>query len=191
MATYRKNALTHGASGSFGKEFVFRQVNGKTIITPLPKKSRKVTAKQLAARKNFLHASFYAKAAIAHPAMKAEYTAIAQIKNFRGGAMVAAMTDYLTPIQLAMAFAHPFESGPGFPIAIVLTDNYKGREMTVSISNKDGTVTESGKANFTFGDSAWSYTTTAAYASIEGLVVHVTVKDRVGRVVVFERALNS
>jgi hypothetical protein len=190
MATLKKNALTKSASGSFGDEFVFRQVNGKTIITPLPRRSRKSTPKQDEVRKKFLNASFYAKAAMAHPAIKAEYTAIAQIKNFRGGAMVAAMTDFLTSTQLAMVYAHPFDGAIGFPIAIVLTDNYKGKELIVSVSNKDNTVTESGTANFTFGDSAWSYTTTAAYTSIDDLTISVTVKDRIGRVATFEKKLN-
>jgi hypothetical protein len=191
MATFKRNALTKGASGSFGTEFVFRQVNGKTIIAPLPKKPRKASAKQVAVRKKFFTASLYAKAALAHPEMKAEYAAIAEQKKFKGGAMVAAMTDFLTSTQLAMAYAHQFNDRIGFPITLVLVDNYKGREMTVSISNKDGTITESGKASFVFGDLAWRYITTVPYTNIEGYTLQVTVKDRVGKVTYFEKALNS
>jgi len=191
MATFKKNALTKGASGSFGDEFVFRQVDGKTIMASLPTRSGKTSEAQAEARKKFLNASLYAKTVLANPGLKAEYTMIAQRKHFRGGATVAAMTDYLTSTQLALAYAHQFDSSIGFPITLVLVDNYKGREMTVSISNKDGTITESGKANFTFGDSAWSYITTVPYTSIDGLVIRVTVKDRIGRVTIFEKALNS
>jgi hypothetical protein len=191
MATYKRNTLTKGASGSFGDEFGFRQINGKTIIAPLPKRSGIVSEKQAIARAKFLNASLYAKSAIANPAMKAEYAAIAQHKNFKGGPTVAAMTDYLTSANLAMAYAHQFNGSTGFPITLVLADNYKGKEMEVSISNKDGTITESGKANFALGDSAWTYITTVPYASIDGLKVIVTVKDRIGRVSSFEKVLNS
>jgi hypothetical protein len=191
MATYKKNTLTKGASGSFGDEFAFRQINGKTIIAPLPKKSDNVSEKQAATRARFLNASLYAKSAIANPAMKAEYEAISKHKNFRGGATVAAMTDYLTSSHLAVAYAHQFDGSLGFPVTLVLTDNYKAKEMAVSISNKDGTIAESGKANFAFGDSAWTYITTTPYASINGLMVKVTVKDRIGRVTAFEKVLNS
>jgi hypothetical protein len=191
MATFKKNALTKSASGSFGDEFVFRQVNGKTIIAPLPKRPRKSSEKQEEAKKKFINASLYAKSALANPAMKAEYVAIAHHKNQKAGAIVAAMTDYLTSTKLALAYAHRFDGSIGFPITIVLADNYKGKEMMVSISNKDGTITESGKATFAFGDSAWSYITTVPYATIDGLTVEVTVKDRIGRVTVFEKGLNS
>jgi hypothetical protein len=191
MATFKKNSLTKGVSGSFGDEFVFRQVNGKTIIAPLPAKSGKVSEKQAEARARFLNASLYAKSAMANPAMKAEYEAIAKHKNFRGGATVAAMTDYLTSTHLAMAYAHQFDGSTGFPVTLVLADNYKGKEMAVSISNKDGTIAESGKANFALGDSAWTYITTVPYANIDGLTVKVTVKDRIGRVSTFEKELNS
>lgn len=190
MATFKKNALTKGVSGSFGDEFVFRQVNGKTILAPLPTKSGKVSAAQQEVRMRFLKASLYAKTAIADPAMKAEYTAIAHHKNFRGGATVAAMTDFLTSTELSLAYAHSFDGNIGFPITIVLTDNYKAKEMTVSISDESGTVIESGKANFTFGELAWTYITTAPYQRIDGLTVAVSVKDRIGRTATFEKMLN-
>ena len=191
MAKYIRNAITSSISGAFGREFVFRQVNGKTILTPLPQRKAAWSEKQIARRQKFSNASLYAKAAVANPGMKEEYTAIAKIKNFRGGAMVAAMTDFLTSTQLSVAYAHQFDQNIGFPVTIVLKDNFKGKEMTVSISNKDGTITESGKASFTFGDTAWSYVTTMPYESIEGLKVVVTVKDRVGRVSRFEKGLNQ
>jgi hypothetical protein len=190
MATFKKNALTKSVSGSFGDEFVFRQVNGKTILAPLPTKSGKVSAAQAEARLKFRKAAQYAKTAVGDPAMKAEYAAIAQLKNFQGGARVAAMTDFLTYAEVEMAYAHQAHK-MGFPITIVLADNYKGKEMTVSVSNKDGTIIESGNASFTFGDQAWTYTTTKPYQSIEGLTVTITVKDRVGRVATFEKALNT
>lgn len=190
MATYKKNSLTKGVSGSFGDEFVFRQVNGKTIMSPTAERLEPWSEKQLAARKRFLNATLYAKAAVANPEMKEEYEAIAKFKHFRS-ASVAAITDFLTPTALAVAYAHQFDGNVGFPITIVLADNYKGKEMTIAVSNKDGTLIESGSANFTFGDSAWHYTTTVPYENIEGIKVQVTVKDRVGRIETFEKALNS
>lgn len=166
MATFKRNALTKGASGSFEDEFVFRQVNGRTIITSLPKKSDKTSSPaQLEARKKFINASLYAKSAMANPAMKAEYAAIAQFKNLKS-TTVAAMTDFLTSTQLEMTYAHQFDGSVGFPITIVLADNYKGKEMTVAVSNKDGTITESGNASFAFGDSAWRYITKVAYPNL-------------------------
>lgn len=191
MANYKRNALTKGASGSFGDEFVFRQVDGKTIIAQTPSEPESVSKFQIAARKRFLEATYYAKSVMAHPGMQQEYAAIAKLKKFRGGAMVAAVTDYLKSGKLVAAYAHQFDSNVGFPVTIVLADNYKAKEMKVTISNKDGTIIENGNASFEFGKTAWVYTTTRQYQGIDNLMVSVTIKDRIGRLETFEQAINS
>ena len=191
MSKFKQNALTKSASGSFGDQFQFRQVNGETILGPLPKKSGVVSEKQARARQLFVDASAYGKSVQAHEGMKAEYEEIAKHKNLRGGAKVAAMTDYLTSPKLLKAYAHQFDGKVGFKITIVLKDNYKGKEMSVSVANKDGTIMESGQATFRFGDTAWSYTTTVPYADLDGVKVQLTVKDRIGNITSIERIVNS
>ncbi|MRG48258.1 hypothetical protein GFS24_24270 [Chitinophaga sp. SYP-B3965] len=79
MAMLTDNLLLKGASGTFGKQFVFRQRNGKTVICKMPKPYEKPpTDKQLANRERFSRANTYAKAAIADPVKKQYYLAMAK-----------------------------------------------------------------------------------------------------------------
>lgn len=79
MATITDNGLLKGARGTFGKQFVFRQRNGKTVICKMPRPYEKpATDKQLANRERFSRANEFAKAAIADPVKKKYYQAMAK-----------------------------------------------------------------------------------------------------------------
>lgn len=62
-----------GAQGKFGKEVVFRQRNGKTVMCKVPKPYPPKTATQVANQERFAKANAFAKAAIADPVKKAQY----------------------------------------------------------------------------------------------------------------------
>ena len=60
------NAITSGASGSFGKQIVFRQMNGKTFISAYPDFSkRKLTPKQKKMNQRMADANEYAQETMA------------------------------------------------------------------------------------------------------------------------------
>lgn len=79
MAMITENVLLRGVRGTFGKQFVFRQRNGKTVICKMPKPYEKPpTDKQLANRERFAKANNFAKSAIADPVKKQYYLAMAK-----------------------------------------------------------------------------------------------------------------
>lgn len=75
MAISNQNVITLGATGTFGKQIVFRQRFGKTVMCKPPKAYPPKTATQLANQERFAKANAFAKAEIADPVKKAQYQA--------------------------------------------------------------------------------------------------------------------
>jgi hypothetical protein len=78
MAIIDNNSIMKGAQGTFGREVVFRQRNGKTVMCKLPKPYPPKTATQVANQERFAKANAFAKEAIADPVRKAQYQKRAQ-----------------------------------------------------------------------------------------------------------------
>ncbi|WP_343304225.1 hypothetical protein AAHN97_21880 [Chitinophaga niabensis] len=78
MAVSEHNVITKGATGTFGKQIVFRQRNGKTVMCKPPCKYPPKTATQVANQERFKRANDFAKAAIKDPEKKAYYQSIAK-----------------------------------------------------------------------------------------------------------------
>lgn len=72
------SVILRGASGTFAKEIVLRQRNGKTVMCKMPKPYPPKTANQLANQERFKKANNFAKAAIKDPEKKAHYKSIAK-----------------------------------------------------------------------------------------------------------------
>lgn len=75
MASTSTNVLLKEVRGTFGKQVVFRQRNGKTVLCSMPRPYPPKTANQLANQERFARANAFAKAVIADPVRKAEYQA--------------------------------------------------------------------------------------------------------------------
>ena len=78
MAVSEHNVITRGATGTFGKQIVFRQRNGKTVMCAPPRPYPPKTATQIANQERFKRANDFAKAAIKDPEKKAYYKSIAK-----------------------------------------------------------------------------------------------------------------
>lgn len=72
------NVLLKGGRGTFGRQFVLRQRNGKTVMYKMPKPYPPKTANQLTNQERFAKANLFAKAAIADPVKKQYYQAMAK-----------------------------------------------------------------------------------------------------------------
>lgn len=75
MAISNQNVITRGATGTFGKQIVFRQRFGQTVMCKPPKAYPPKTPTQLANQERFAKANAFAKAEIADPVKKAKYQA--------------------------------------------------------------------------------------------------------------------
>lgn len=78
MALTNDNVILRGATGTFAKQIVFRQRNGKTVMCNRPCKYPPKTPTQIANQERFKRANDFAKAAIKDPVKKAFYKSIAK-----------------------------------------------------------------------------------------------------------------
>jgi hypothetical protein len=186
MAIIDKNIFVDGLRGRFGKHVVFRQFNGKIVVSKAPEFSSEPSTAQAEIRTKFARAIQYGKTALLDPALKAEYKAIAQAKKLTS-ATVAAISDFRKPTRLDTIF-HVENAPVGTGMYVILQDNYKAKEMMICFYDKDGVVIENGNGSFTFGDRGWFYVSTRA-AYIQGIKIIVTVKDRPGNVTTFEHVI--
>lgn len=73
MAKSKNNIVIAGLSGKVGKQLVFKQVNGRTIVTKFPNYKVSKTPKQEAHHQKFAKATVYAKNALENPTLKKAY----------------------------------------------------------------------------------------------------------------------
>jgi hypothetical protein len=74
MAISKSNSIVHSLSGMFGKEIVFRYVNGKTIVSSPPDFSNVTwSEKQKDHRARFREAALKAKTLAADPEIRKKY----------------------------------------------------------------------------------------------------------------------
>jgi hypothetical protein len=77
MARIHNNLILEGLSGSLGKEFTIRVVNGKTIISVKPgKRTKPPSEKQKAQQEKFKLAREWAKTQLLDPEIAAKYKAM-------------------------------------------------------------------------------------------------------------------
>ena len=189
MARLKLNPMSGGLRGRIG-DLIFRRVNGKTIVTSYSEKAQKPSAAQLKSREKFQAASRYAQSVARDLSLMEEYLAIAKHKKLYS-AHVAASVDYLSKIKLEAIRILPVPDDKKAMFSIKLVDNYKGKSMHVTISNKDGTLIERGEASFTFGDSFWIYNSTTLQVIPNDLNFKLVVTDRMGNVSSFEDRLRA
>ncbi|MDR3268585.1 MAG: hypothetical protein LBT83_05920, partial [Tannerella sp.] len=135
MAKQHGNVVTHGLSGKVGDLLVFRQRDGKTVVSKVPHVSNKVSEAQLAHRRRFQHAAVYGNAVESNEEMKAAYAAKAK-KGWT--AYNAAVADFLNAPDIDTIDLSGYTGQPGDPIRIIVTDDYKVQEVKVVITNDDG-----------------------------------------------------
>jgi len=165
MATTKNNVIVKGASGKFGRQIVFSQRAGKTIMSKPPVRTAPPTTKQKEQQAKFARAAAYAKNALLDPSLKADYTAEAK-KRQDVSAYNMAMTDYLRP------------PATNQEIIIEVADTFKVTAVKVQIEDADESPVEQGNATLIEGK--WTYTTTATNASIAGDKIIITATDRPG-----------
>lgn len=96
MATVANNPMMNGLRGSFGDTLVFRQLHGKTRVSPKPRTpdKQKETAAQRQTRTTFREATQWAQHVLKDPDRKAYYTKRAKALKLPN-AYTAAITDFM------------------------------------------------------------------------------------------------
>ena len=187
MAKSINNIVTEGLSGRIGKQIVFSQRNGETIVSKFPVRTKKPTAKQLAQQTKFSNAITYGKNALQDNALKEAYTTEA-LKRKGVTAYNLAVADFLkAPVIETVDISAYKGLASGEKIAIAVTDNFKVTSVKVAIVGSDESTVEQGEA--TLKEGKWIYSTTATNTSLSGDKVVVTATDRPGNKTVKETNL--
>jgi hypothetical protein len=189
MGIVDNNIFTTGIRGAVDDKMVFRQVGKQTSVYVKRKRSKPATQAEQISKLRFNKAVGYAKAVLKDPAKKAIYAEIAK-KNEKGTAYSAAVGDYMSAPNIFAINTATYRGIVGDQIIIDVLDDYIVPSVTVTISNPDGTVVETGAAVLSENNLVeWIYTAKIANANFVGDKVTAVATDMPGNVSVLEKTI--
>jgi hypothetical protein len=184
MSKSSNNVVMHGHQGMVGDMLVFKQLNGKTIVSTKPRKSNKPpTEGQLLRQERFLEATIYAKNAAKDPVLKLIYDALA------GGGKTAynvAMADFLKSPVLSKAITENYSGAVGESIKVRAVDSVKVESLFLSIFAADDSLLEEGEATQLPNGLDWEYLTTQINPVLTGSRIRFVAKDIPGNTTLLE-----
>ena len=186
MAESKNNVVTHGLTGLVGDMLVFRNRGGKTFVSTKPKeRTGEPSENQKQQQERFQDSILYAKAAIADPAIKAEYA-----KAITGNetAYNIAVADFFHAPEVKSVDLIDYTGKVGDKIMIRAVDDFKVVEVSVSILTANDTVVEHGKAVCSNGVD-WMYTATVVNETLAGTRVVVCATDMPGNITEVEQEM--
>jgi hypothetical protein len=185
MAKQKGNVVTHGLSGKIGDLLVFRQVDGKTIVSKMPEQSKEVSEKQKAHRRRFQQAVIYAQAVTATDEGKAFYrTAKKDRTPFN-----AAVADFLNAPDIEHIDLSGYTGVTGDQIRIMASDDFAVKSVHIQINSADGSLVEEGEAVSDITGHFWTYTAMRDNNNLTGDRIVVTACDYPGNITQEEQML--
>jgi hypothetical protein len=177
MAHSNNSVITGKFKGSLGKELVFRDWEGKTIVAKSPKaRSGEPHPKQVITQEKFLLASRYAKAIIsAQDKSMAEAYALAV--RPRQNTYSRALEDFLNSPDVKSIETRKYKGIIGDTIVIRAVDDFRVLGVHVEIHSANGTLLESGNAVMNANGLDWTYTATQANNLLAGSKIRAIATD--------------
>lgn len=132
--------------GALGKELVFRDWDGKTIVSKYPKrKKRAPTLRQAAMRERFQLGMVYAKAILEDPdpGMRESYATALQPRQ---NVYSRALQDFMSPPVVKSINPAKYNGVAGSRIVIRATDDFRVVSVRAEIYSAAGTLLEAGEA---------------------------------------------
>jgi hypothetical protein len=168
MAHSDNSVITRKLSGTLGKDLVFREWEGKTVVAKAPKKRKgEPTPPQAETQENFLIASRYARAVIRNPD-KGLAEAYATVLRPRQNVYSRALEDFLSPPVVKSINARNYKGIVGDKIVVRAIDDFRVVSVRVEIVAANGTLLEEGKAEEDANTLDWIYTATQANSLLAG-----------------------
>jgi hypothetical protein len=163
--------------GAMG-DMVFKKRGNKIYVSMKPKKGTKKASKaQLARRKVFRKAVYYAKTAMANEATRAFYKAIAAEKEREARPLCVA--DYLNAPTIEELDVSKYQGNVGDRILIMTYDDVGVVKVNVTLTNRDGMTIETGRAvEQGVGSGNWEYTATVSVPPGSGICIEAEAYDR-------------
>lgn len=156
---YSNNSIIVGKlNGTLGKELVFRDWEGKTIVAKYPKRKKTdPTLPQAAVRERFLFGTRYAKAILTDPdtGMKEAYAAAVRPRQ---NVYTRALEDFMNPPVVSSINSRNYNGAVGDKIPVRAIDDFRIVSVRVEIYAADGTLLEAGEAQPDGRGIDWVYT---------------------------------
>jgi hypothetical protein len=166
MASSNNSVITGKFRGTLGKELVFREWEGKTVVAKAPKRRQGGgTPGQEETKENFLLASRYANL----------YS--------------RAMEDFLSPPVVKIVDTSNYTGVTGSQIQIRAVDDFRVTGLQVEIHSANGTLLEKGNAVQLTNGLDWTYTATQANNPLTGSKIKATATDVPGNKGILEVTL--
>src|SRR5690348_1206064 len=125
MAHSNNSVITGKFQGSLGKELVFREWDGKTVVAKAPKRKNKdFTARQLEVQEKFLMATRYAKSVMEN-ADKSLFDAYAAALRPRQNVYSRALEDFATLPEVKTITTRNYKGAIGDKIVIRAVDDFR------------------------------------------------------------------
>jgi hypothetical protein len=185
MGISRDNIITNGLSGKAG-EYVFRQLNGKTVVSKMPVFLRRATASQLEARSSFKDAVAYAKNTLLDIETKRAYKAKAKPGQ---SAFNRVIIDFLKPPVIEEIDCTHYNGQPGSRILINTWDDFSIVSVHVKIENRDGSLLEESAAMPAPVGFQWVYIVNVLANDFSGNTITVTVMGMPGHAVIAQKTI--
>ena len=170
-------------SGALG-DLVFREVNGKTIVSRKPVTSDVITEAQATHRERFRLAAAYGKFAMANSATREIYDNVSEQKGIPAFALTVA--DFLNLPSVDQVDMSAYNGQIGNNIAIITSDDFGVVNVHVTITDdSNNAVIQSGNAiEYPVGTGHWNYGASVAVPAGTTVTVKVTATDRPGGIAV-------
>jgi hypothetical protein len=177
MAHSNNSVITGKLSGTIGKELVFRDWEGKTVVAKAPKaRVRAPGPDQLQRQEKFLLASRYAKAVKdgTDQGIKDAYTAALRPRQ---NLFSRALEDYMSPPEVKSVNTSAYTGIAGSTITVRAVDDFHVTGVQVEIFAANGTLLEKGNAVQQTNGLDWTYTATQANAAMTGSKINAIATD--------------
>ena len=162
MANSNNSIVTGKFQGSLGKELVFREWEGKTVVAKSPRKRRgEPTTAQAETQERFLLASRYAKA-IKNSPDQSLAQAYASAVRPRQNVYARALEDFLSIPVVKSIDTRSYKGAAGERLVIRAIDDFRVTGVQVEIYAPDSSLVETGEATQNTNGIDWTYTATKA-----------------------------
>jgi hypothetical protein len=169
MAHADNSIITGKFRGSLGKQLVFREWEGKTVVAKSPKgRTGGPSAAQAETQEKFQAASRYA-IAVTKGSDQSLAQAYALALRPRQNVYSRALEDFMSPPVVKFINNRGYTGAPGDKIVIRATDDYRVTKVLVEIFTADGTLLETGNAEQNINGIDWTYTAKATHPAGTGL----------------------
>jgi hypothetical protein len=189
MAHSNNSIITGKFQGELGKELVFRNWDGKTIVAkaPGPRKGEP-TPKQVQLQETFLMGSRYAKAVSdgVDPGLAEAYTAVLRPRQ---NLYSRALEDFMSAPKVVSIDTRAYKGVEGDKIVIRAKDDFRVTGVRIEIYAADGSLLEQGNAVADIYDLDWTYSATENNVLLAGTIVKAIATDVPGNEGILEAVL--